>query len=170
MSHALVLGVGNTLLQDDGAGVQAALQLAARDVARRDLRVLDAGTVGFALLPELEGCDALLVFDAVREGAASGAVSLREGEAMDTFVRRSHRSVHELGLSDLLDMARLAGCLPARRALIGIEPGTITWGVGCTPAVARALPAAVDTALTWLARWRALALAGPGMAEHDHAA
>jgi hydrogenase maturation protease len=165
MSYALVLGVGNTLLQDDGAGVHAAMQLAARDSAARNLRVLDAGTVGFALLPELEGCDSLLVFDAARAGATSGAVSLREGAAMDAFVRRSHRSVHELGLSDLLDMARLSGCLPARRALVGIEPGTIDWGVGCTAAVAGALPAAVDTALAVLARWQ-----DSGPTEHNHAA
>jgi len=165
MSYVLVLGIGNSLLQDDGAGVHAAMQLAARGSAGRDVRVLDAGTVGFALFPELEGCDSLLVFDAARQGAAPGTVSLHEGAAMDAFVRRSHRSVHELGLSDLLDMARLSGCLPARRALVGVEPGTIDWGVGCTAAVARALPAAVDTALAVLARWQ-----DSDATEHSHAA
>lgn len=153
--NTLVLGVGNPLLKDDGAGVHAAAQLKAAMGERESLQVLDAGTLGFALLPEVQRCGALIIIDAAREDLAPGTVTVREGAAMDGFVRRRGRSVHEVGVADLLDMARLSGRLPVRRALIAIEPAEIDWGIDCTPAVASALPIAVARVHELLARWRA---------------
>ena len=153
MVNTLVLGVGNPLLKDDGAGVHAAAQLKAAMGERESLQVLDAGTLGFALLPEVQRCGALIIIDAAREDLAPGTVTVREGAAMDGFVRRRGRSVHEVGVADLLDMARLSGRLPVRRALIAIEPAEIDWGTDCTPAVASALPVAVARVSDLLARW-----------------
>ena len=47
---------------------------------------------------------------------------------MDRFLG-SHRksSVHEVSLMDLMAIARLAEALPARRALIGIQPEYLDW-------------------------------------------
>jgi len=170
VTTTLVLGIGNTLLMDEGAGVHAAAQLKAAvesgQCAPCDsaLRVLDAGTLGFALLPEVQACAALIVIDAACDGLAAGSVSVREGPMMDSFVRRRGRSVHEVGIADLLDMARLSGRLPARRALIGVEPGRIDWGVECTPVVAGALPGVVARALELHAQWQAAPL--PDEVEH----
>jgi hydrogenase maturation protease len=157
----LVLGIGNSLLTDDGAGVHAALQLRERTGPRAGIKILDAGTLGFSLLSELEGADALIAIDAARDGGEPGAVCVREGSDFDRFVQRSSRSVHEVGLSDLLDMARLAGQLPSHRVLIGVEPKTIDWGLELTPPVAAALPHCVDVALSFIDRWR------PGEVRHD---
>jgi len=63
--------------------------------------------------------------------------------------------VHEVSLSDLFDMARLTDSLPARRALIGIEPERVDWGSELTPAVAAAVPCAADEIRALLQRWRA---------------
>jgi hydrogenase maturation protease len=154
VTTTLVLGIGNVLLRDEGAGVHAAAQLKGALGADADsVRVLDAGTLGFALLPEVQGCTALIVIDAARENLPPGTVTVREGAAMDAFVRRRGRSVHEVGVADLLDMARLSDRLPARRALVGIEPGAVEWGVECTPAVSSAVPIAVARVLELFARW-----------------
>jgi len=153
VSTTLILGVGNTLLRDDGAGVHVVTQLKEAGVDG-GVRVLDAGTLGFALLPEVQDCTALIVVDAARDGLAPGAVTVREGAAMDAFVCRRGRSVHDVGVADLLAMARLSGRLPARRALVGIEPAAVEWGVACTPAVAEALPVAAARVRELLARWR----------------
>ncbi len=154
MSRTLVLGVGNTLLRDDGAGVHVATQLKAGGVEGGAVRVLDAGTLGFALLPEVQDCAALIVVDAAREGRAPGTVTVREGDAMDEFVCRRGRSVHDVGVADLLAMARLSGHLPARRALVGIEPAAVDWGVACTPEVRDALPVAAARVRELLAQWQ----------------
>ncbi len=47
---------------------------------------------------------------------------------MDVHLRNQHGSVHEVGLSDLMDALRLRGDLPGKRALIGIEPEDMDWG------------------------------------------
>jgi len=156
VSTTLVLGVGNTLLRDDGAGVHVATQLKTAGVESGEVRILDAGTLGFALLPEVQDCAALIIVDAAREGLAPGTVTVREGTVMDAFVCRRRRSVHDVGVADLLAMARLSGRLPPRRALVGIEPAAIEWGVECSPAVVDALPIAVRRVRELLARWRTL--------------
>jgi hydrogenase maturation protease len=150
----LVLGIGNSLLTDDGAGVHAALRLADVLGDDPDVTVLDAGTLSFSLLHYVETATSLIAFDAARSGLDPGGISVHEGDDFERFVQRSGRSVHEVGLADLLDMARLAERLPARRVLIGIEPAEIGWGLDPTPAVAAALPTAVGIAREFVERWR----------------
>ena len=50
----LILGVGNTLLGDEGAGVHALDLLAARLGEQPGVTLLDGGTLSFTLLPTLE--------------------------------------------------------------------------------------------------------------------
>jgi len=150
----VAIGIGNALRGDEGAGIQAALQLRMAASGAPDVTVLDAGMFGFSLLPHLEGASALIAFDAARHGAAAGDICIREGSAFDDFVRRPGRAAHEVGLADLIYAARLAGRLPARRALIGIEPKRVDWTLELTPAVAAALPRCVEAALDYIARWR----------------
>ncbi|WP_218151334.1 HyaD/HybD family hydrogenase maturation endopeptidase [Celeribacter neptunius] len=149
----LVMGVGNTLLTDEAAGPGA---LALFERLHGDLpgvRFLDAGTLSFTLADEIGAADALIVFDAARLKAEPGAVQLLEGQDMDDFVRSGKLTVHEVGLTDLLDMARMTGDLPRRRALVAIEPAEIGWGLELSPAVAAALPKAVEIAHGVVSGW-----------------
>ena len=76
---------------------------------------------------------------------------------MDEFLTSTRRrSVHEVGLIDLLDMARLQGCLPRRRALLCIQPCRIDWSETLSTSVARALPEAARQAQVLLQRWALL--------------
>jgi hydrogenase maturation protease len=83
------------------------------------------------------------------------------GKKMDAFLGGARRSPHEVGLLDLFDIARLTESLPVNRALIGIQPLSIEWGMSPTPVVAKSLPIAVEQAVALLERWgRAEALTG----------
>src|SRR5512137_2622609 len=104
-------------MSDDGVGQCLLEALAARLPALDGVEYLDAGTLGFMLLQRVEQCDALLALDAANLGSEPGDVKVFEGEALDAFLRTPRCSVHELGLRDLLDAARLTDSLPARRAL-----------------------------------------------------
>jgi hydrogenase maturation protease len=97
-------------------------------------------------------------------GAAPGHVACFDGEAMDRQLGKAGRSVHEVGLADVLDMLRLTGQLPDHRALVGIEPGRVDWGESLSPAVEAAVPRAASLALEWLVRAREAAAALPGSA------
>jgi hydrogenase maturation protease len=153
-SASLVLGFGNVLLSDDGAGVQLVERLRT-ELGPCGAQFVDAGTLSFSLLSYIEATDSMLVIDAANIDAAPGAVGLFEGAAMDEFlISARRRTVHEVGLIDLLDMARLQNCLPRRRALLCIQPGRIDWSEALSAPVAESLPAASRLAKALLQRWR----------------
>jgi len=154
-SHVLVLGVGNPLMSDDGVG-QRLLEVLAAQVPELDgVEYLDAGTLSLLLLPYVERCDALLVLDAAQLGSSPGTLRVFETAAMDEFLKVAPCSVHEVGMRDLLDAARLTGALPARRALVGVQPALVQWGESLSPAVAAAVPGAVAAARALLEQWAA---------------
>jgi hydrogenase maturation protease len=152
-SCTLVLGIGNTLLADDGVGVKIIEALRGDpDMAERTL--IDGGTLSFSLLCHLEDAQAMLVVDAADLEATPGTVRVFESDAMDRFIRRTRgRSVHEVGLADLMDMARLHDCLPPQRALVCIQPERIDWGEVLSPAVQAATPHACRQVRELLWRW-----------------
>jgi hydrogenase maturation protease len=152
--RVLVLGVGNTLMRDDGVGVRLMKSLAAVEPFLPGVEYLDAGTLSFLLLPAIERCDALLVLDAAQLGTDPGGMCCLEGPAMDEFLRTARCSVHEVGVRDLLDIARLTGHLPERRAFVGIQPLEVGWGEELSPPVVLALPAAVRKARALVSGWQ----------------
>jgi len=149
----LVLGIGNTLLADEGVGIVAMSELATRFGAREDMEFLDGGTLSFTLAVPISECTALLVIDAAELGAKPGTVRSFEGEEMDCFLGANRKSsVHEVGLLDLRSISLLTGHWPVHRALIGIQPAFTGWGEALTPAVAAALPEVYDTAAEIIGR------------------
>lgn len=138
----LVLGIGNTLLTDEGVGVHVLGHLGA-DELPEDVELLDGGTLSFTLAGPIQEADALVVVDAANLKSSPGTLRVFEGEAMDAFLMGNRKSsVHEVGLTDLRAIAMLAGHWPERRALVAIQPQAVGWGEAPTPAVAAAIPAA----------------------------
>jgi hydrogenase maturation protease len=153
-SSTLVLGFGNVLLSDDGAGIQLVERLRF-ELGPDAAQFVDGGTLSFSLLSYVESADSMLVIDAADLDSAPGTVRLFEGAAMDNFLKSSRRrSVHEVGLIDLLDMARLRECLPSRRALLCIQPGRIGWCETLSTPVAEAMAEAAREARAMLHRWK----------------
>lgn len=152
----LVIGLGNILLRDDGAGVRAA-ELADRGSEHRPQalpprsRVVDGGTLGLDLLPMIEDARALVLVDAVELGRQPGEIAVLHGAALQGTLT-NHVSPHQVGVADLLAVGRLTGALPAQVALVGIQPGEIAVGLELTDAVRAALPRAAGIVRT--TAWR----------------
>jgi len=153
--RTLILGIGNTLLSDEGVGVHVIRHLAAEHPDEPDLTFLDGGTLSFTLAGDIADHDFLIVVDAARLDAPPGTVRCFEDQQMDRYLGRAQMSVHEVGLSDLLDMARLSDTLPRRRALVGIQPEILDWGERPSPAVEPAVREAAQLVLELARRWRA---------------
>ena len=152
-NETLILGIGNTLLSDEGAGIHALNLIQSEYADIPNLTFLDGGTLSFTLARWIEDCDSLIVFDAAELHFPPGSVRTFAGEAMDEFLGAAKRSAHEVGLMDLMDIARITGHVPANRALIGIQPETMDWGMQPTQAVHRALPIAVNEAVKLIETW-----------------
>jgi len=145
---ALVLGIGNVLLRDEGVGVVVARRIeAAREsgdmVIPPDTRVVDGGTLGLDLLPMIEDADQVVMIDAVDLGQAPGTVSILRDETVQAALS-GHVSPHQIGVGDLVAAARLMGIMPPRFTLVGIQPGEIAIGLELTEPVAAAVDVAID--------------------------
>lgn len=142
----LILGLGNLLCSDDGAGVVAAEQLRYGYRFGPGVRLLDGGTLGLSLLPYLQEAREAILLDAVAADAPPGTLVRLEGGDVGPAVRE-RLSVHQIGVADLLGAAELLGDLPERVSLLGVVAGGTELGVALSPPVEAALPDLVAAAV-----------------------
>jgi hydrogenase maturation protease len=144
VSPILVLGVGNSLLGDDGVGIRLVADLARQPDRWGDrVEFVDGGTQGLALLSHVAGRTAVLVLDAVELGAEPGTVHVLRGREVLELGSRSSNA-HEGNAGELLRAALVLGDLPPLITLIGIEPENMAIGIGFSQAVQSALPQALQ--------------------------
>ena len=139
----LILGLGNTLLTDDGVGPAAVTSLKETYRVPAGVQVLDGGTLGLSLLPYLEDVDAVILVDAVRDDAPPGTLVRLQGDDVAPAVA-TRLSPHQVGVADVLDGARWRDRYPRSVVLLGIVPESIDLAYGLSADVARALPALVE--------------------------
>jgi len=156
MSSALVLGVGNPLMGDDGAGIVAVDQLRLHGDLPPDISVLDGGIWGMNLLPEVEGARRLLILDAIRMPGAPGTVVRLERSELPRYLGLKI-SPHQVDLRDVLALAEWRGTLPEMTVALGIVPERIAWGEPLSSTVEQALPRLVGSAVALLREWQAAA-------------
>jgi hydrogenase maturation protease len=155
LNKTLVLGIGNPILQDDGIGVHVVQQLKTDNPDFPQVEFLDGGTLSFSLIGEIEDATNLIVIDAAQFSADPGSVRIFIGEEMDHFLgRQKNSSVHDVTLIDLMSIALLSDRLPSRRALIGVQPGTIDWGTEPTPDVKKAISSVCNLTMELIQQWR----------------
>ena len=141
--RAVVLGVGNILLSDEGIGVHAVRELEACYKLPPEAVVIDGGTSAMDCLDQLAEADLLLVADCVRGGREPGTlVRIGDGELHAFF--KTKISPHQVGLSDVLAALIVHDLAPKRTVLIGAEPKSFQLGLEPTPELAAKLPAIVE--------------------------
>ena len=69
--HILILGIGCTLLRDEGIGVKIVHALNARYTFADNVELLDGATLGVNLLGYMSQADHLIVVDAIRHGGGA---------------------------------------------------------------------------------------------------
>jgi hydrogenase maturation protease len=152
MKATLVLGLGNTLLGDEGVGVHVAQRLRAGYCFPQTTQVMDGGTLGLDLLPYVEDADRLVVIDAIQMDVEPGTVIRLEGEEVPAFLSLKV-SPHQMGLPDILAAAKLRGRSPGELVLWGVQPGVIDTSLELSPVVASQVDALVEGVLADLAGW-----------------
>ena len=151
----LVLGIGNTLLTDEGIGVHATRFIYDNHADLPGTHYLDGGTLSFTLAASIEDAENLIVIDAAQLNDEPGTVRTFVGEEMDDYLNgQTKRSVHEVGLMDLMSMVRLAGRLPKNRALIGVQPKNLDWGEAPSEELQAAIPDVCKKALHLIQEWQ----------------
>jgi hydrogenase maturation protease len=151
--HALVMGVGNVLWADEGFGVRAVELFDQRYACDDQVTLVDGGTRGMALLPFVQACDLLVLFDAVDFGLHPGTLHLVRDADVPAFLGAKKMSLHQTGFQEVLALAELTGEAPQHLLLIGMQPELLEdYGGGLTETVAAGLDRAVAIAADDLRR------------------
>jgi len=146
-----VIGLGNSILTDDGVGIYAA-----REVGRRLAEIGASGSTdivesevgGFTLMELMAGWEKIILLDAIQfEGIEPGTVVRVEPEDLHTSLRI--RSVHDIDLPTALELGRRMGFdMPARLTIYGIQAqDMLTFGEFLTEAAERGMKKAVNLVL-----------------------
>ncbi len=151
-SRTCLIGLGNILMQDDGVGVHAAMEIERRFRFTPEIDIVDGGTLGLSLLPLIEGYARVLFVDAVEAGLEPGAIVVREGEQVPALMG-SQVSVHQAGLADLMYAARLAGVMPPEVCLVGIQPQAVDLGLETTALLQDKQEELIRTVIARLGAW-----------------
>jgi len=151
-SDTVVVGVGNTILSDDGVGVHAARLLQNDPRTPAGVTILDGGTLGLELLPYVSDASRVLFLDAVNSGGAPGTRTRMTGSEL--LGTSTGWSVHQLGVADLIAALALASAGPQDIVVLGVQPANTDWGTSLSPGVEASLTWLVDAALTQLRLWQ----------------
>jgi hydrogenase maturation protease len=107
-----ILGLGNILLGDEGFGVHFVRWFEEKYRLPGDVRVVDGGVLGYALLDIICNCDHLLIIDAIKAGDEAGSIYRFTREELEAKMPPP-TSAHEVTFMDVLFKAELIGEIPS---------------------------------------------------------
>jgi hydrogenase maturation protease len=136
----LVLGLGNILLRDEGVGIRVINSLEQEEFEGADL--LDGGTGGFHLLDTLQSYKTVILVDASLDAFPAGHVRILQPKYAEDFPKQL--SAHEFGLRDLMDSARVLGCLPEIYLVAISVKDFQDIGMELSPEIESAIPEAIQ--------------------------
>ena len=152
MSRILVIGLGNPILTDDGVGVRVARAVSETLPPRlqNEVEVTEAAVGGLRLMEMMAGYERVILIDAILAADPPGTLRRLTLPDLEAVSPTQHSaSAHDASLITALEAGRRMGLrLPEDIVIYAIAAENVTdFGEQPTPAVARAIPKAVDAVL-----------------------
>ena len=151
-NKSVVLGLGNLLYGDEGFGIHAMQMLHDHLGSTDGLEFVDGGVLGLNLLPLVESCCHLLLLDAIDAGKPPGTVIELEKDKIP-LLSGVKLSEHQLGFQEVLALASLRENLQDHLHLVGVQPSSLSTGVGLSPEVTAGLSEVIQKAGEVLQIW-----------------
>ena len=142
----LILGIGNPLMGDDGAGIRIADELTQYPLPDHVI-VEEAGLPGLGLPAWLEGWSSVILIDAVDMGLAPGAFRRFHPAEVRLFAQDGVLSLHQPDLANGLALSEALDILPEEVIIYGIQPAHTIPGQELSQAVHSAIPDMINTLL-----------------------
>ncbi|MDO9578076.1 MAG: hydrogenase maturation protease [Candidatus Cloacimonadales bacterium] len=138
----LVLGLGNTILSDDGVGIHIAFEI---EKKCKNIDVLEASAAGFRVIDEIIGYEKLILIDSIKTGKAEPG-ELHRFTFAEFSRTMHHSSPHDISLFEAFDiMKKEKADLPTDIKVYAVEvTDTSTFSESCTDEVAKAIPQIVE--------------------------
>ena len=124
----VVIGIGNTLMGDEGIGCKIAEHFSAHSQDYPSIEFVDISTGGMKLLHIISGRKKALLIDCAVMGTEAGTMRRFTPEQAQSVKQLSHYSLHEVDVLKIIAMAHSLGDCPDEIVLFGIEPERIELG------------------------------------------
>lgn len=155
MRRALIGGIGNVLLGDDGVGPFVVRLLESQYSFGDDIKIVDLGTPALDLVHQIVGLDSLILVDSVaREelaGTPPGTIVRYRREDIIRETPAQRLDPHSPALSECLLAAEMLGASPQHVLLVGVVGKSFEPGEPLTPEVQQAVSKAMESVLAELA-------------------
>jgi len=135
----IVIGLGNALMSDEGAGVRVVQRLS--DFTDRFPLVdfVDVGTAGLSILHLITDKDKAIFIDCARMGEEPGVIRKFTPQEIRTAKVLAHQSLHEADLIKVIELAGRLGRCPSEIVIFGIEPALVGPGTKLSETLAAKL-------------------------------
>jgi hydrogenase maturation protease len=150
-SAVLVIGLGNELRRDDGAGLEIVRRMQAQ---RAGIDVYEHQGEPTGLLDAWDGRCAAIIVDSMRSGAEPGTIRRLDARREDIPARLGASSTHAIGVGEAIGLGRALDRLPARVIVYAVEGRRFDAGTGLSEELRAVVPR-----LTAMVLHEALALA-----------
>jgi hydrogenase maturation protease len=137
--RAVIIGVGNILLKDEGIGIHVVRELVNIGLPEW-ISIHECGTSGLNILNYLENTDCAIIVDAVRSGKTPGTVSKFLIDKSRLEEVKDMVSMHQIDLLATLSLGSKMMQLPSRIVIVGVEPRDISPGLSLSSEVNKAIP------------------------------
>lgn len=148
MRTALIGGIGNVLLGDDGVGPYILRLLESRYRFSDEVELADLGTPALDLTHQIVGLRSLILIDSVASDEdAPGTVVLYRKEEIMSVAPGERLDPHSPALSECLLTAEMLGASPEHVLLVGIVGETYEPGEPMSTAVRQSVEEAIQAIL-----------------------
>ncbi|OGN97717.1 MAG: hypothetical protein A2Z77_04980 [Chloroflexi bacterium RBG_13_51_36] len=143
----LVLGLGNSILSDDGVGIRAAHEVA-NQLSNPQVTVVETSAAGLSLLDSIVGYDKVIIIDAIQTEKGEAGQIYRMGTA-DFSCTKHFSSPHQINLVTALELGKMLNlAMPQEIVVFAVEAEDITsFSEKCTLEVEKAIPIVVKMVL-----------------------
>lgn len=149
--HIMVLGIGCTLLTDEGFGVKVIHEIYRRYDFPPNVELMDGATLGVNLLGYISQVDDLIVVDAIHNKGKPGDLYRLEGDQVPERIRAKN-SLHQVDFLEALTLCQAIGNVP-KTVIIGVEPEDIdTCSIDLTPTIQAKFEPIIEMVLAELDR------------------
>ncbi len=151
MKDTRIIGLGNSILRDDGVGIHAVREIGRRLSATgldSTVDIVETEVAGFALMELMTGWKQVILLDCIQfDGVEPGSVVQIEPEDLHTSLRL--RSVHDIDLPTVIELGRRLGfAMPKKLVIFGVQAeDSLTFGESLTDSAKRGMKQAVELAL-----------------------
>jgi hydrogenase maturation protease len=153
LDNITILGIGNTLYQDEGLGIHALPLIESLLKDAENIEIIDGTTDGMRLLAPVEDTDYLIVIDAINAGKPGGTIITLTGEDIPAYFGIK-MSIHQLGFQEVLMAAKIRERYPKNIVMIGMQPTSLELGVELSETNQNKLQEMAELVVKQIEDWR----------------